>query len=60
MYNINDDEAYEMISERLSKTTIKESHVLSDLFGGLTDNKCVGPTKHESDYWMKMRFGSVA
>lgn len=26
-------------------------HIISDLFGGLTDNQCKGRSGHEIDYW---------
>lgn len=53
MYNISTDEAYARISKNLKRASAKESHVLSDLFGALTDNRCVGNFEHSKEYWKK-------
>lgn len=53
MYNINVNDAYRLISESLVKATARESHVLSDLFGGMTKNRCVGNFFHQETYWNK-------
>lgn len=51
-YNIsNGTDLYEIISKKLEDAEIRDSHVLSDLFGGMTENKCVGKTHHKSEYW---------
>ena len=53
VYNIGMDEVYETIGELLCNADIEESHIISDLFGGMTGNKCVGKTFHEESYWNK-------
>ena len=51
LYNIGRDETYETIRRILRKKSPKESAIVSDLFGGLTDNKCLGKYGHDVDYW---------
>ena len=47
-YNIGKDEAFVEISESLKEDKF---HSISDLCGGLSDNKCVGRYRHKKDYW---------
>lgn len=50
LYNIQDDKIiYKRLSEGLLNK--KEYDILSDLFGGMTNNKCAGIRKHPDDYW---------
>ncbi len=51
IYNMDMEETYEVIKKHFMKADIEESHVISDLFGGLSGNKCVGKTQHDKDYW---------
>ena len=53
IYNIDINQTYDILSEHLKESTLQESHVLSDLFGGLSNNKCVGKTSHKEIYWTK-------
>ena len=50
-YNISMDETYNELSKYLKNAVKQEAHVLSDLFGGMTDNKCVGSAFHTKSYW---------
>ena len=50
-YNIDVDEAYESINDALIKSDDENVHIISDLFGGLTENKCKGKYKHDRKYW---------
>lgn len=50
-YNVDIEEAYKVISHKLRVATDEESHILSDLFEGLSNGACVGKWKHESNYW---------
>ena len=47
-YNYTKKEAYEKLSGELINNRM---FVMSDLFGGMTRNKCVGIFSHEDDYW---------
>lgn len=50
-YNINRIVAYKEISEAIVGS---KYHSVSDLFGGISDNKCVGTYSHEDpEYWKK-------
>ena len=51
LYNISTDEAYVKISKSLRKASERESHILSDLFGALTDNQCNGGIGHSKECW---------
>lgn len=51
MYNVNILTAYEEIGESLQEA---KYHSVSDIIGGLTNNKCVGKYGHfKKDYWNK-------
>lgn len=47
-YNISRDEAFAEISKSLKDNKL---HSVSDLCGGLSDNKCVGLYRHKTEYW---------
>ncbi len=49
-YNIRIEEAYIEIGERLQDV---EYHSISDIIGGITENKCVGKYSHRVKYWKK-------
>ncbi len=48
MYNCTDAEAYKGISSSIRHDKF---HSISDLFGGLTKNKCKGRYSHNDNYW---------
>lgn len=48
-YNINEAQAYKEISKALRQSPKMSS--ISDLIGGITNNKCVGKSKHKEKYW---------
>ena len=48
-YNVTDDQAYKEISKALKEKPKMSS--ISDLIGGITNNKCVGKGRHDDDYW---------
>ena len=48
-YNITDGQAYKEISKALRKSPKMLS--ISDLIGGITNNKCVGKGRHDDKYW---------
>ena len=50
-YNVTDDQAYKEISKALKKDP--KMYSISDLIGGITDNKCVGKDKHRDKYWKR-------
>lgn len=50
-YNVTDDQAYKEISKALRQSPKMNS--ISDLIGGITDNKCVGKYKHPDKYWKR-------
>lgn len=52
-YNESINEVYQDISLLLKEGSDVESHVLSDLFGGLSDGKCKGRFHHSMEYWNK-------
>lgn len=52
VYNISIDEAYSSISEALFEP---QYHSISDIVGGITDNKCVGRYSHRKEYWKKSK-----
>lgn len=51
MYNITQEETYETLSEILREKDAEQIHIISDLFGGLTENRCVGKFLHDVEYW---------
>ena len=51
LYNVSEDRAFAMISELLIDSSIEESHIISDLFGALSDGGIQGKTGHTADYW---------
>lgn len=52
---VNRLRAYKLLSEELREAEDKDSHVISDLFGGLTGNECIGKYGHKSYYWKKAK-----
>lgn len=50
MYNYSQEEAYAYISYNIKGN---QYHSISDIVGGLTNNKCVGDYRHEVEYWKK-------
>ena len=50
MYNVNTDQAYMEIGQNLHE---HKYHSISDIVGGITENKCRGTYGHESDYWKR-------
>lgn len=53
IYNISMADVYDTIGNFLLNADIEESHVISDLFGGLTNNQCAGNVRHEVSYWKR-------
>lgn len=51
MYNISVEEAYREISNTLKNEPDEKTHILSDLFGALSNNQCVGGYRHRKEYW---------
>lgn len=51
LYDMDIDEAYRTITLNLKNADVEESHVISDLFGGISGNRCVGRTRHKNGYW---------
>ena len=50
-YSVNKQEAYRELSESLQSP---EYHIISDLFGGLTNNECMGHYGYRNEgYWKK-------
>jgi len=49
-YNIGIDETYDSIGKALADP---KYHSISDLIGGITNNKCVGAFGHKTEYWKK-------
>ncbi len=47
-YNIDTAEVYKKMSAALKES---EYHAISDIVGGLTQNKCVGDYSHKVKYW---------
>lgn len=47
-YNCNRIEAYAEISEKIMDDRY---HSISDIIGGITENKCCGKKKHPNEYW---------
>jgi hypothetical protein len=47
------DSAYKIISKELKSQKSSSIWTISDLFGGLTDNKVIGNYKHARTYWTK-------
>ncbi len=50
-YNIDKEKAYEGISKWLNDGNYASKHIISDLFGALSNNACVGKYNHMVDYW---------
>lgn len=50
-YNVNQETAYEMISNSLTES---QYHAISDIVGGLTNNICVGKYMHSTEYWKEV------
>lgn len=50
-YNMTVQEAYESIRYALLHGEPQQTHIISDLVGGLTGNKCVGKYGHDVEYW---------
>lgn len=48
-HNYSKEEAYREISKTLRES--HKYHSVSDLFGAMSDNKCVGRYRHEKTYW---------
>ena len=48
-YNLSEGEAYARISKALKQN--KKLNSVSDIVGGITNNKCVGIAKHRTEYW---------
>ena len=53
LYHVDRNGAYSVISKELKQQKSNQAYVLSDLFGGMTNNKCVGGFQHEPEYWEK-------
>ena len=50
-YNVGVDETYKCVSRWLKSMSDEESHVLSDLFDGLSGGRCRGRFGHSKGYW---------
>lgn len=48
-YNLTEKQFYKKLSEEMKKD--KQYNPLSDIIGGITQNKCLGKAKHEIEYW---------
>ena len=49
-YNLTEQEVYAEISKKIRT---HQSHSVSDIIGGITENKCVGKYSHKKEYWKK-------
>lgn len=59
IYNVSEEEAYKQIGKKLKKNGKLNS--VSDIIGGITNNKCYGKTTHADDYWkVKGKLGKEA
>ncbi len=51
LYNISEEESYVRISKWLTMQNPSQKHIISDLFGALSKNKCTGRYRHFTEYW---------
>lgn len=49
-YNLTEQEVYAEIGKKIGT---HQSHSVSDIIGGITENKCIGKYSHEKEYWEK-------
>lgn len=58
-YNLSETSAYVRIGSILKND--KKANPISDIIGGITQNKCVGGVKHSDEYWkLKGKLGREA